>query len=40
MDSTAQPCVLKEMGDLVVDRASSKNILGTKVLFVSYKTAV
>lgn len=39
MDSTAEPCILEEMGDLVVDRANSKNTLGTEVLFVSYKTA-
>lgn len=38
MDSTAQTCILKEMGDLVVDWADSKNIPGAEVLFVSYKT--
>lgn len=39
MDSTAQPCILKEMSDLVVDRTNSKNIPGAEVSFVSYKTA-
>lgn len=39
MDSTAQPCILKEMCDLVMDRANSKNIPDAEVLFVSYKTA-
>lgn len=39
MDSRAQPLILKEMGALGVDRANSKSIPGTKVLFASYKTA-